>query len=58
MIKVIVQNIKTKVKKEVDKNLVSDYVSTKEWEIYDKSKVILNHKKEETKHNYSKLEDE
>jgi hypothetical protein len=58
MQKVTIQNIKTKVKKEIAKHLVSDYISTKEWEIYDKSKVILNHKKEETKHNYSKLEDE
>lgn len=49
MTKVAIQNIRTKVTKEVEKNLVSDYISTKEWKVYEKSKFTLNHKKEEKK---------
>lgn len=46
MTKVKIQNIKTNVEKEIEKNLLSDYISTKEWKVYEKSKFALDHKKD------------
>lgn len=57
MTKVKVQNIKNKTIKEVCKHLVSDYVSTKEWKVYEQSKFTLNHKKEEPKIELPKIEE-
>jgi hypothetical protein len=57
MTKVTVQNVKNKITKEVSKNLVSDYVSTKEWKVYEKSKFTISHKKEEIKPELPKIEE-
>ena len=57
MTKVKVQNIKTNTIKEVCKHLVSDYVSTKEWKVYEQSKFTLNHKNEEPKNELPKIEE-
>jgi hypothetical protein len=57
MTKVTVQNVKNKITKEVSKNLVSDYISTKEWKVYEKSKFTISHKKEEIKPELPKIEE-
>lgn len=45
MTKVMVQNVKTKAIKEINKEILSDYIGTKEWKVYEKSKFELNHEK-------------
>ena len=57
MRKVIVKNVKTNAKKEIDFNLVSDYISTKEWKVYEKNKFAINHDKEEPKAKFPRKEE-
>lgn len=57
MRKVIVKNVRTNAKKEIDFNLVSDYISTKEWKVYEKNKFAINHDKEEPKAKFPRKEE-
>lgn len=47
MDKIKLQNVKTLVVKEVEKSVANDYLSTKEWKIFETKKVVQNETKEE-----------
>ena len=53
----MVQNVKTKAIKEINKEILSDYIGTKEWKVYEKSKFEINHEKDIIKKDIEKVEE-